>query len=96
MITDFWKGIIAGVIALAIIFGVVLFFVVTNTKTKETIRYVEIQQQLEELREDYSNRDPVEFIDSVPGVRGSVDDAIGEFDRKRDEALQRFRGHYAD
>ena len=94
--TDFFKGIIVGVVASAIIFGVILFFVISNQKEKEIIRYVEIQQQTEELREDYVSRDPVEFLDSVPGVRESADGAIGEFERKRDEALQRFRSNYAD
>jgi len=96
MIADFWKGVIAGAIASAIIFGVVLFFVISNVKEKEIIRYVEIQREIEALQEDYSNRDPVEFLDSIPGVRESADGAYGDFERKRDEALQRFRGGLAD
>ena len=95
MITDFWKGLIIGAIASAVLFGVILFFVVTNTKTKETIRYVEIQQQLEELREDYSNRDPVDFFDTVPGVRGAADGAIDDFEQRKNEILQRFRAELA-
>ena len=96
MITDFFKGLIIGVITPTVLFGVILFFVISNHKEKEIIRYVEIQQQIEELREDYVNRDPVEFLDSVPGVRESADGAYGDFERKRDEALQRFRGGLAD
>ena len=96
MITDFFKGIIIGVVASAIIFTLVSVLYIRTRKEKEIIRYVEIQQQIEELREDYVNRDPVEFFDSVPGVRESADGAIGDFNRKRDEALQRFRGGLAD
>ena len=96
MITDFFKGLIIGVITPTVLFGVILFFVISNQKEKEIIRYVEIQREIEALQEDYSNRDPVEFFDSVPGVRESADGAIGDFERKRDEALQRFRGGLAD
>ena len=96
MITDFWKGLIIGVVASAIIFTFVSVLYIRTRKEKEIIRYVEIQKEIEALQEDYSNRDPVEFFDSVPGVRESADGAIGDFERKRDEALQRFRSHYAD
>ena len=96
MITDFWKGLIIGVVASAIIFGVISLVYFRNRHEKEIIRYVEIQREIEALQEDYSNRDPVEFLDSIPGVRESADGAIGDFNRKRDEALQRFRSHYAD
>jgi hypothetical protein len=41
--------------------------------------------EIEALREDYSNRDPLEFLDTVPNARGAVDRATAEFDRKRDE-----------
>ena len=95
MITDFWKGFITGAVALAVVFGVVLFFVLSNVREKEIIRYVEIQREIEELREDYVSRDPVEFIDAVPGVRESVDGAYSDFERKRDEALYRFRSGLA-
>ena len=95
-LSDFVKGIIAGFISAVIIFGLITFVFFRNRKEKEIIRYVEIQQVHEALREEYVNRDPLEFIDSVPGVRGSVDGAIGDFERKRDEALQRFRSHYTD
>jgi hypothetical protein len=95
-LTDFAKGIIVGVISAVIIFGVISLVYFKNRREKEIIRYVEIQKEIEALQKDYGNRDPVEFFDSIPGVRESADGAIGEFERKRDEALQRFRGHYAD
>jgi hypothetical protein len=96
MITDFFKGLLVGVIAPVIIFAVVLFFVISNRREKEIVRYVEIQQQIETLREDYVNRDPLDFIDSIDGVRGAADSAYGDFTRKRDEALQRFRSGLPD
>jgi len=96
MITDFFKGIIIGVVAMAIIFTFVSVLYIRTRKEKEIIKYVEIQQIHEALREDYANRDPVEFFDTVEGVRGAADGAIGDFERKRDEALQRFRGGLAD
>jgi hypothetical protein len=96
MITDFWKGLIIGVAASAIIFGVISLVYFRNRREKEIVKYVEIQQQIEELREDYVSRDPVEFFDSVPGVRESADGAYGYFERRRDEILQRFRTGLAD
>ena len=96
MINDFWKGLIIGVVASAIIFTFVSVLYIRTRKEKEIIRYVEIQQQIEELREDYVNRDPVEFFDSIPGVRESADGAYSDFERKRDEALFRFRGGLVD
>ena len=96
MITDFFKGIIIGVVACAIIFTFVSVVYIRTRKEKEIIKYVEIQQIHEALREDYVNRDPVEFLDSIEGVRGAADGAIGDFTRKRDEALQRFRSGLVD
>jgi len=90
MTTDFWKGIITGVATSLLLFGVILFFVISNKKEKEIIKYVQIQQEIESLREDYGNRDPVEFLD-VPGVRGAADNSFADFERRRDEAVQRFR-----
>jgi hypothetical protein len=100
-LTDFAKGIIAGFISAVIIFGVIyaLRFFQNRERTfspKELIKYVEKQIEIETLREDYRNRDPVEFIDDIPGVRRAVDNATAEFDRKRDEALQRFRSRISD
>ena len=96
MITDFFKGIIIGVVASAILFGVISVLYFRTRQEKEIVKYVEIQREIEALQEDYSNRDPVEFFDSIEGVRGAADGAIGDFDRKRDEALLRFRSGLAD
>jgi len=87
----FWIGFIAGVVIAVIIFGFAAGFVYARNKNRGIVNYAEKQIEIEALREDYGNRDPVEFIDAVPGVRGAADGAAAEFDRKRDEALQRFR-----
>ena len=94
-ITDFGKGIIAGFLLSAIVFGFVVGFMVHRNKVKEIVEYAERQEAIELLREDYSNRNPVEFFE-VPGVRGAADDAIDEFQRRMDEALHRFRNRLAD
>jgi hypothetical protein len=95
-ITDFGKGLLAGFLIAAMIFGLVLGIIVQRIKAKEIIKYVETQQIIEELRENYSSRDPVEFIETIPNVRRAADGASAEFQRKRDEALFRFRNRLAD
>ena len=92
----FWVGFIAGFAIAAIISGVVAVAVYSRNKNKEKIEYVEKQIEIEALREDgflrnLRNRDPVEFLETVPDVRRAADGAAAEFERKRDEALQRFR-----
>ena len=94
-ITDFGKGIIAGFLLSVIVFGFVVGFMVHRNKVKEIIEYAERQEAIEQLREDYGNRDPYEFFE-IPGVRGSADGAAAEFERKRDEALYRFRNRLVD
>jgi len=90
-LTDFAKGIIAGVVGSAIIFGVITAFHFFDQRDKELIEYAEKQMEIQELREDIINRDSVDFLE-VPGVRRAADNAADEFRRKRDEAVQRFRG----
>ena len=94
--TDFFKGIIAGVAASVIVFGIILAIGFFNRRDREMLEYAEKQIEIEEMREDYGNRDPYEFLDEVPGVRGAADNAADDFRRKRDEAVQRIRGRYAD
>ena len=94
-LTDFAKGIIVGFLITVIIFGVAIAFHFLNKRDKELIEYAEKQMEIEALREDYSNRDPDEFLEE-PGVRRAADGAAAEFERKRDEAVQRFRSRYAD
>jgi len=94
-LTDFAKGIIIGFCIGIIVVGITAGILNRNSKEKELSNYVreyvERQQTIETLREDYSNRDPIEFLDDIPGVRGAADGATAEFLRKRDEALQRLR-----
>jgi len=99
-LTDFGKGVIAGFVLAVIIFGVIFTLMYFNKRertygTKEIIEYAKKEMEIEELREDYGNRDPVEFLE-VPDVRGAADGAAAEFERKRDEALQRFRSRNTD
>jgi hypothetical protein len=96
VLTDFAIGLIIGFLTAAVISAVIFGALHYRNKNKEMLEYVEKQQAIEALREDYSNRDPNEFIDDIPGVRGAADGAAGEFERKRDEALQRFRNRTTD
>ena len=95
-LTDFAKGIITGFISAVIIFSVIYALWFFQKRDKELIKYVEKQIEIEAVREDYRNRDPVEFIDDIPGVRRAVDNATAEFDRRRDEAIQRLRNRPFD
>ena len=88
-------AVIAGIIAAIFIFGVITGLRYFHTRDKEVINYAEIQQEIDDLREDYGNRDPAEFLEE-PSVRGAADGAAAEFERRRDEAVQRFRSHYTD
>jgi hypothetical protein len=97
-LTDFAKGIIAGVVGSAIIFGLAIafHFLIMRERTykKELIENAEKQIEIETLREDVSNRSPDEFFE-IPDVRRAADEAAAEFERKRDEAVQRFRNRLA-
>jgi hypothetical protein len=89
-ITDFGKGIIAGFILAAIIFCLTLGLILHRIKVREIVEYAEKQIELLELQENVINRDPIEFLE-VPGVRGAVDNAVADFERRLDEAVYRFR-----
>ena len=93
--SDFVKGLITGCIATLIICGVIFALVFFQRRDKELVEYAEKRMAIEDLREDYINRDPVEFFE-IPGVRGAADGATADFERKRDEAVQRFRSGLAD
>ena len=89
-LTDFAKGIICGFVAALVICGCIGLVIHSRNKDKEKIEYAEKQIEIEALREDIVNRDPVEFLE-VPDVRRAADGAAAEFDRKRDEILERYR-----
>ena len=94
--TDFGKGVIAGFVLAAIIFGFVSVLMYRNKKDKELIEYAERQIEIQEMREDYLNRDFVEFLETMPDVRTAADGAIADFERRRDEILERFRSRIND
>jgi len=95
-LNNFKIGFVAGVLVSVFLFGAVFAVLIFRGREKELIEYVEKQQVIETLREDYSGRDFVEFLDDVPGVRRAADGTATEFDRKLDEILQRFRDRFAD
>jgi cell division septum initiation protein DivIVA len=89
-IADFWKGVIVGAIIVLIIMSLILALVISHDRNKEKIEYAERQIEIEALREDYRSRDSVEFLE-LPSVRRAADRAASDFDRQRDEIIQRFR-----
>jgi biopolymer transport protein ExbB/TolQ len=92
-VKSFWRGFIAGaVVMLLLVFVVLVVFVLARDKNYQVM---EVQNEIQELREDYSNRDAVEFLD-VPGVRGAADSNIEQFRKKRDEILQRYGSEGTD
>ena len=96
ILTDFAYGIVIGFITAVIIFMTIFGLVYVGNKNRENLEYAELQQVIEELREDYINRDAAEFLDAIPGVRTAADGARDDFERKLDEILQRFRSRLAD
>ena len=95
-LTDFARGMIIGFCVGIIVVGLTAGLLNRHRKDKELLEYAKKQEAIENLREDYVNRDPYEFFDSVPGVRGAADGATADFERRRDEAVQRFRSGLAD
>jgi hypothetical protein len=90
-LNNFVKGVITGagvMLALVLVIGAFRFF---YERDKKIYEYAERQHEIQEIREDYRNRDPYEFLDEVPGVRGAADGAAEEFNRKRDEAIRAIR-----
>jgi hypothetical protein len=84
VLTEFSIGLIIGFIAAAVISGVIFGAIYYRIKDKEIIKYVEKQIEIEAMREDYVNRDPVEFLEDIPDVRRAADGAAADFERKRD------------
>ena len=96
ILTEFSWGIIVGFLLAVIICGTIAGIIHINNKNREIKEYVELQQFIEELREDYINRDTSDFLDTVTGVRAAADGASADFERKLDEILQRFRSRNVD
>jgi hypothetical protein len=93
---DLGIGFLVGFVFAVIIMSLLMALVVNHYRMKERIAYVERQEEIEAMRENYRNRDAVEFFDDIPGVRGAADGARADFERRRDELLQRFRSGIAD
>ena len=94
-VKTFLMGFIAGLVSAVLVFTVIAGLRYLNKRDKELIEYAERQMQIEEMREDIINSDTADFLEN-PDVRRAADGAAAEFDRKRDEILERFRSGYAD
>ena len=94
--SDFFRGIIAGAIIVMVFFAVFFSFKYFMNRDRKIIEQWERQNEIQTLREVYSNRDPYEFFNDTPGVRRAADNATSEFRERRDEAVQRFRSRPVD
>jgi hypothetical protein len=93
--SDFFKGILTGAgIMLALVLAV-LGFRFFNNRDRKIYEAMELQNEIQELREDYGNRDPADFL-NVPGVWGAANSAKDEYYRKLDEILQRYGSNRTD
>ncbi|GHV93334.1 hypothetical protein AGMMS50268_38370 [Spirochaetia bacterium] len=85
---SFWKGVIAGAAVMLVLVMVIVGFRFFHERDRKIYEAMEKQHEIQEMREDYGNRDPYEFLDT-PGVRGAADNSVEQFQRQRDEILQR-------
>jgi hypothetical protein len=86
----FWKGVITGAAAVFALAVIILVFRFFHERDRKIFEYLEVQREVQDMREDINSRPAGEFLED-PGVRGAADNAEAEFRRKRDEILQRFR-----
>jgi len=91
LFTDFGYGFVIGFITAVIILMTIFGLVYIGNKNRERLNYVELQMEIEAIREDYINLDVSDFLE-IPDVRRAADGARDEFERKLDEILLRFRG----
>jgi hypothetical protein len=89
------KGLVTGVVIVVALVLLILVFRFFQERDRKIYEYMEVQREVQGLREDIGNRPLDEFLED-PGVRGAADSATGEFEQRRDEILQRFRGRIAD
>jgi hypothetical protein len=94
-VKTFWKGAITGAGLLLVLILIISAFRFFHERDRKIYEAMELQNEIQELREDYSNRDPYEFLDD-PGVRGAADNAKDEYYRKLDEILQRYGSEPSD
>jgi len=92
---DFGKGFIVGLLTAVIVCGIIAGFIYSHNKNKELAEYVEKQIEIQEMREDISSHSIDELLE-IPGVRRASDSAAAEYERKRDEIMERFRGRITD
>ena len=93
---DFWKGLISGVALCAVITLCFLFIRFFYMRDKSLLENMEVQHELEILREDYGHRNADSFLDDNAAIRGAADRGIERFKRKRDEVLQRIGSNQID
>jgi hypothetical protein len=86
----FVKGVITGAAGMLVLVILVLVFRFFHERDRKIYEYMEAQREIELLQEAIGNRPLGEFLED-PGVRGAVDNAVGEFQRKRDEAVRTIR-----
>jgi hypothetical protein len=91
----FWRGAITGAAGMLVLVLIIMVFRFFHERDRKIYEYMEAQREIQSMQEDIDNRPLDEFLED-PGVRGAADNAAGEFQRKRDEALQRFRNRPAD
>jgi transposase-like protein len=91
----FLKGVITGAAGVLLLVILVLVFRFFGERDKKIYEYMEAQRELQVLQDDINNRSLDDFLEE-PGIRGAADSTVDEFQRKRDEALQRFRNRRTD
>ncbi|MDR2865238.1 MAG: hypothetical protein LBV68_06500 [Spirochaetaceae bacterium] len=94
--TDFFKGVLCGCVITLLIVGVFFGLRFSYQRDKQIIQNMELQNELQELQKDYSARDASEFLNDNADVRTAADRAIDEFNRKRNEAMERIRSRRID
>jgi hypothetical protein len=95
-VKDFFKGVAVGVGVTVFLFGVGLFLKHLNDRDKKLFETMEVQIEAQKIIGDVSGRDPQQFVDELPGVRGAADSGVEYFNRKRDEAVERIRSGRTD
>ncbi|GHU45518.1 hypothetical protein FACS1894190_17680 [Spirochaetia bacterium] len=96
MITDFFKGVLCGFCITLLLVGLFAGLYFSYQRDKQIIQNFEVQNELQIMRQDYSNRSADEFLNDNADVRTAADRAINEFERKRNEAMERIRSRRID
>jgi hypothetical protein len=92
---SFWKGVLTGAGLMLVLVLIILAFRFFNERDRKIYEAMELQNEIQDLREDYGSRDPYEFLED-PGVRGAADNARDEYYRRIDEILQRYGSERTD